>query len=282
MSKPTDNIDTSAGITQEDITDVVLTTFEVVQEGPPIKRMKLDDTVWTSTELLLQPETSNGSVLDVQNVAGSSLFNVNTSTPLTRSDAPVVIDVTNTEALLVRKDADAEDIFVVDTSTPVVRSDAPTIIDMNSTTAFQVRQGVGITSTLSVDTTNHETSINGTLNFTSTSVKTMSTITMNSSPLWTLDLYFQALDDTIFVTWSTTAYTGTGAMNSASPNSTIPSAFRPAATVYFPCRFTNNGTAQTWYLTLASTGYVTIGSVTGANAVSNTGNLNGGGGVYKL
>jgi hypothetical protein len=326
MSKPTDNIDTSAGITQEDITDVVLTTFEVFQDGPPIKRMKLDDTVWTSTELLLQPETSNGSVLDVQNVAGSSLFNVNTSTPLTRSDAPMVIDVTSTEALLVRKDADAEDIFVVDTSTPVVRSDAPTIIDMGSTSAFQVRQAVGVDPTFIVDTigtgdglsnitqrakvkidyfgneifgvystfyaypnplfsidaANALISMDASLEFTNPFLKASDTLTLSSSPSYSLTLNYLNIAGTIHVTWNATTFTGSGTLSSFGLD-TIPSYFRPASgSVEIPCRFLNNGTNEMRVIRIQTTGVVTIrNAASDVATVTTSGTLYGGGGSYK-
>jgi len=143
MSKPIDNDTGDITLSNDSIsavlTDATLETLEVLQSGPPIKRMKLNDTSWTSTELTIQPETSDGDALTVNNTSSSSVFNINTSTPLTRSDAPVLIDCSNTEALLVRSDGDTGDILTVDTVTPLTRIDSSLLIDKSDTEALLVR-----------------------------------------------------------------------------------------------------------------------------------------------
>jgi hypothetical protein len=231
MSKPVDNSDSTGTISQDDITDLTLDTLEVVQDGPPVKRFKLDATTWKSTVMDIQPETSDGYVFNVSNLAATNKFRINTdtdmttvkttmeirkydtealvvgdggiadvlivdtATPSTTVKAPLtvqfsdaeafsvgvdafdktmtvdtatkasafngavtcqgnlLVDVTNTEAVLIRKNADAEDILTIDTSTPLVRSDAPTIIDVTNNSAFQVRAAVGNDPVITVDTT---------------------------------------------------------------------------------------------------------------------------------
>jgi hypothetical protein len=77
MSKPLDNV--PEGLTEEQISNVSLTSFEVLDDGPPIKRMKLNDTDWTTTELTIQPETSDGTCFTVKNLGNNQIFGVNTS-----------------------------------------------------------------------------------------------------------------------------------------------------------------------------------------------------------
>jgi hypothetical protein len=98
MAKPIDNVDdTLFDITT--VTNLDLETLEVVQTGPPVKRFKLDDTAWKSTELTIQPETSDGQVFTINNQAGDVLFKIRTSDGLLETAlTPVFTDPLSIDA----------------------------------------------------------------------------------------------------------------------------------------------------------------------------------------
>ena len=316
MSKPIDNDTGDITLSNDSIsavlTDATLETLEVLQSGPPIKRMKLNDTSWTSTELTIQPETSDGDALTVNNTSSSSVFNINTSTPLTRSDAPVLIDCSNTEALLVRSDGDtgdiltvdtvtpltridssllidksdteallvradndSGDIFVVDTATPSVTSYAPVTIDNYSTSGFVVTQ---ITPLFTVNTEDRTVTVDAFFNFTTTDYNQTDILSM-SSGAFNFTVKLMNLNGWVFMSWENTTYNGSGNLQSVG---TITGTYKPDGDRYFHCRISNNGTVEQRSLRLDSSGKLYIVNTSGSVAFTTQVIIYGGGACYKL
>lgn len=315
-SKPTDNESSSVTLTNDSVsavlTDATLDTLTVTQDGPPVKRARFNSTNWDATELTLQPVTSDGVVFDVQDVAGDSQFYVNTSTPLTRSDAPVLVDVNSSEALLVRADGDTGDIFTVDTTTPLTRADAPLLIDTTSTEALLVRSDgdsgdifvvdtstpqltsyapvtldnystsgfvvTQVTPLFTVNTEDRVVSIDAFFNFTTTDYNQTDILSM-SSGAFNFTVKLMNLNGWVFMSWENTTYNGSGNLQSVG---TITGTYKPDGDRYFHCRISNNGTVEERSLRLDSSGKLYIVNTSGSVAFTTQVIIYGGGAVYKL
>lgn len=189
---------------------------------------------------------TNGTSTDIQfsNDQGSTAF-ATFRTSSASFQSSILVDNTSTEALLIRKDADAGDVFTVDTTNSVCR-------------------------------------FGGTLAFQSTSVNTSDTITLSSSPAFSATFTYLLIANVVHITWDDTTFTGTGSLNSSGLD-TIPTAFRPAATVYIYCLFTNNGTRESRVIGITSAGVMTIETVVaGSASVTTSSTLHGGGGSFEL
>lgn len=317
-SKTNDNTSTSYVTIANDSLSVVLTdttvdaTFEtltVTQDGPPVKRVRFNEDNWDTTELTIQPVTSDGVVFDVGNVAGDSQFYIDTSIPVTRSDIPALVDSTSTEAFLVRKDGNSGDIFTVDTSTPAVTSAAkvtvpagtvstPGLIVGSSAGFYQPSssqlalslgetQAVLWTSSLEThpiaNTFSSSVTFGSSLSFTSSTISTSKSVILSSSPSMSLTLYFLRLGDHVLVNWKSTSWSGgSGSLTSVGLD-TIPSDFIPSNQLRINCTLLNNSTLESRVLHITALGEVLIRvQTTNTTAITTSATLYGGGGSYQM
>lgn len=97
---------------------------------------------------------NSNATLEVDNITVDELTATSTTTQTLEADT-IVVDSTNTEALLVRKDGDSGDIFTVDTTNAQTILNGASIIDGTSTEALLVRKVGDSGDIFTVDTTNN-------------------------------------------------------------------------------------------------------------------------------
>jgi hypothetical protein len=154
-----------------------------------------------------------------------------------------------------------------------------------NTDQFRLYDNTGTTTYLTVNTSTGLTTLGGGLDFSNTSFKTSSTITLSSSPALTITLYYLKIDNTVHLTWKKTTLTGAATLDSSGPLSAIPSAFRPGTgPVALMSQYEYGGTYATAAVVIETTGYIKIiNSTTGSTSIGAvTHTLYGGGGSYQL